>query len=148
MIIREAMSRDVSMVTPETTIREAARMMADRDVGALPVAAGDRLARMVTDRDIAIRGIAVGKGPDTSVGEVMTHEVMYCHEDEDISDVAQNMADIQVRRLPVVDVDKRLVGIVSLADIAAAAASVEAGEALEGITRPGGAHSQSIDGRA
>jgi CBS domain-containing protein len=148
MIIREAMSRDVRTVTPESTIREAARMMADKDVGALPVAAGDRLAGMVTDRDIAIRGIAVGKGPDTSVGEVMTHEVMYCHEDEDISDVAQNMADIQVRRLPVVDVDKRLVGIVSLADIAAAAAAVEAGEALEGITRPGGAHSQSIDGRA
>lgn len=148
MMIREAMSRDVRTVAPETSIREAARIMADRDVGALPVATGDRLAGMVTDRDIAVRGIAVGKGPDTTVGEVMTHEVMYCHEDEDLTDVAQNMADIQVRRLPVVDVEKRLVGIVSLADIAAAAVSAEAGEALEGITRPGGAHNQSMDGRA
>ncbi len=103
---------------------------------------------MVTDRDIAIRGVAVGKGPDTTVGEVMTHEMMYCHEDEDIADVCSNMADIQVRRLPVVNADKRLVGIVSLADIASMAAAEEAGEALEGITRPGGAHTQSIDGRA
>lgn len=148
MIIREVMSRDVRTVAPETTVREAARLMGEADVGALPVAAGDRLAGMVTDRDIAVRGIAVGKGPDTTVGEVMTHEVMYCHEDEDTADIAANMADIQVRRLPVVDADKRLVGIVSLADIALIARGDEAGDALEGITRPGGPHSQSIDGRA
>ncbi len=148
MIIREVMSRDVRTVTPETTVREAARLMAEADIGALPVAAGDRLAGMVTDRDIAVRGIAIGKGPDSTVGEVMTHEVMYCHEDEDVSDVAANMADIQVRRLPVVDADKRLIGIVSLADIALVAQSTEAAEALEGITRPGGEHSQSMDGRA
>lgn len=148
MIVQHVMSRDVRTVAPETTIREAARIMAEVDVGALPVAAGDRLAGMVTDRDIAIRGVAVGKGPDTTVGEVMTHDVLYCHEDEDVSHVSENMADVQVRRLPVVDVDKRLVGIVSLADIALAADTAQAGEALEGITRPGGARSQSIDGRA
>jgi CBS domain-containing protein len=148
MIIREVMSRDVRTVAPETTVREAARLMAEADIGALPVAAGDRLAGMVTDRDIAVRGIAIGKGPDTTVGEVMTHEVMYCHEDEDVSDVCANMADIQVRRLPVVDADKRLVGIVSLADIALVSQANEAAEALEGITRPGGEHSQSMDGRA
>ncbi|MGQ0531542.1 MAG: CBS domain-containing protein [Caulobacteraceae bacterium] len=147
MLVQDAMSRDVRTVAPETTIREAARLMADADIGALPVAAGDRLAGMVTDRDIAIRAIAVGKGPDCTVGEVMTHEVLYCHEDEDLGHIAQNMADNQVRRLPVVDVDKRLVGIISLADIADARAE-EAGEALEGITRRGGEHSQSIEGRA
>jgi len=141
------MSRDVLTVAPETTIQEAARMMADGDIGALPVAAGDRLAGMVTDRDIAIRAIAVGKGPGCTVGEVMTHDVLYCHEDEEIGDISQNMAENQVRRLPVVDVDKRLVGIISLADIADARAA-KAGEALEGITRPGGDRSQSIEGRA
>lgn len=147
MLVQDAMSRDVRTVTPETTIKEAARIMADADVGALPVAAGDRLAGMVTDRDIAIRGVAIGKGPDCTVGEVMTHDVLYCHEDEDLGHISQNMAENQVRRLPVVDVDKRLVGIISLADIADARAD-EAGEALEGITRPGGERSQSIEGRA
>jgi len=148
MNIRDAMSRDVRTVSPESSLREAARIMADSDVGALPVSAGDRLVGMVTDRDITFRAVAVGKGPDCTVGEVMTHEVLYCHEDEDIADVCENMADIQVRRLPVVDTDKRLVGIISLADIAAAFANDEAGAALEGITRPGGVHNQSIDGAA
>ncbi|QGZ95180.1 CBS domain-containing protein [Terricaulis silvestris] len=148
MIVQHVMSRDVRTVTPEATIREAARIMADADVGALPVAAGDRLAGMVTDRDIAIRAVAVGKGPETTVGEVMTHDVLYCHEDEDVHHVSDNMGEMQVRRLPVVDVEKRLVGIVSLADIALAVNAEEAGEALEGIARPGGERSQSIDGRA
>lgn len=147
MIIREVMSRDVRTVSPETTVREAARLMAEADVGALPVAAGDRLAGMVTDRDITIRATAIGKGPDTTVGEVMTHDVLYCHEDEDIEDISENMAEKQVRRLPVVDADKRLVGIVSLADFALIADD-EAAEALGGITRPGGERSQSLDGRA
>lgn len=147
MLVKDAMSREVKTVAPETTIKEAARIMADADIGALPVAAGDRLAGMVTDRDIAVRAVAIGKGPETTVGEVMTHDVLYCHEDEDIGHIAQNLAENQVRRLPVVDVDKRLVGIISLADIADARAE-EAGEALEGITRPGGERSQSIEGRA
>jgi CBS domain-containing protein len=148
MIIRDAMTRNVRTVAPETTIREAARLMGECDIGALPVASGDRLAGMVTDRDIAIRAVAIGKSPDVTVGEVMTHEVLYCHDDEDIADVSQNMADMQIRRLPVVDTDKRLVGIISLADIANAAATEEAGEALEGITRPGGLHTQQLDGHA
>lgn len=147
MLVQDAMSREVLTVSPEASIREAARLMAGADIGALPVAAGDRLAGMVTDRDIAIRAVAIGKGPDCTVGEVMTHDVLYCHEDEDLGHVSQNMAENQVRRLPVVDVDKRLVGIISLADIADARAK-EAGEALEGITRPGGERSQSIEGQA
>jgi CBS domain-containing protein len=103
---------------------------------------------MVTDRDIAVRGIGAGKGPDTKVGEVMTHEVRYCFDDETIEDVCENMADIQVRRLPVVNRRKRLVGIVSLADIVSTTASKDAGEALEGITRPSALHNQSADARA
>jgi CBS domain-containing protein len=121
--------------------------MADADVGALPVAAGDRLAGMVTDRDIAIRAVAIGKGPETTVGEVMTSDILYCHEDEAIDHVSRNMGERQVRRLPVVDVDKRLVGIVSLADIATLS-EANAGEALQGITQPGGDRSQAIEGRA
>jgi len=147
MLVKDTMSRAVKTVSPETTIKEAARIMADADLGALPVAAGDHLAGMVTDRDIVVRGVAIGKGLETTVGEVMTHDVLYCHEDEVIGHIAANLAENQVRRLPVVDADKRLVGIVSLADIADARAD-EAGEALEGITRPGGARSQSIQGRA
>ncbi|WP_395648315.1 CBS domain-containing protein [Terricaulis sp.] len=148
MLIRDAMTRDVRTVTPSVSLREAARAMADMDVGALPVQEGDRLVGMVTDRDIAVRGVAIGKGPDTTVGEVMTHEVLYCYDDEDVEDVCENLADMQVRRLPVVSRDKRLVGIVSLADIAAAESSENAGQALEGISRPGGLHSQSEDARA
>ena len=92
--------------------------MSQTDVGVLPVSDGDRLVGMVTDRDIAIRAVAVGKGPDSTVGDVMTADVNYCFDDDDIEDVCENMADQQVRRLPVVDRDKRLVGIVSLADFA------------------------------
>ena len=148
MKIREAMTSEVRTVGLESTIREAARLMAETDVGALPVAAGDRLAGMVTDRDLAVRAIAIGKGPETTVGEVMTNEVLYCFDDDDIADVCENMADMQVRRLPVVNADKRLVGIVSLADIADASRPQVAGEALEGITRPGGRHNQSLDASA
>lgn len=147
MKIRDAMTPTVRTVSPEATLREAARLMAEGDIGALPVAIGDRLAGMITDRDIVIRATAIGKGPETTVGEVMTHEVLHCRADDEIADVCENMSDLQVRRLPVVDGDKRLVGIVSLADIADSASAV-AGEALEAITRPGGPRSQSIDGRA
>lgn len=147
MLVRDAMSRDVKTVAPDTTVREAARLMGECDVGALPVSDGDRLAGIVTDRDIAVRAVAIGRGPDTPVSEVMTLDVLYCHEDEDIGHIAENMAEKQVRRLPVVDVDKRLIGIISLADLADAR-SDEAGEALEGITRPGGERSQSVEGRA
>lgn len=147
MLVAEIMSRTVKTVAPETTIQEAARIMADADVGALPVAAADRLVGMITDRDIAIRAVAMGKGLETPVSDVMTPDVLYCHEDEDIGHISANMAENQVRRLPVVDADKRLVGIISLADVADARAD-DAGEALEGIARPGGERSQSIEGRA
>jgi CBS domain-containing protein len=96
---------------------------------------------MITDRDIAIRAVAERKGPDTPIREVMTKDVKYCFDDEDVKSVASNMGDIQVRRLPVVNRDKRLVGIVSLGDIATSERGGSAGKALAGVSRQGGAES-------
>jgi CBS domain-containing protein len=143
MKIKECMTRRVHTVGPDATIAEAARIMADNDVGALPVATPDRLIGMITDRDIAIRAVAEGLGSDTNVRTIMSDEVMYCYDNEDIEDVLANMGDIQVRRLPVVDEDKRLVGIVSLSDLADDEEQA-AGEALCLIAREGGQHSQSL----
>lgn len=148
MQIRDAMSEDVRIVNPNQSIREAAILMAKIDAGALPVGENDRLVGMITDRDIAVRAIALGMGPDTAVRQVMSEDVKYCFEDDDVGEVAQNMSDIKVRRLPVLNKDKRLVGIVSLGDLALADGPANAGEALCGISEPGGAHSQSGDGAA
>ena len=146
MQISEVMTRDVNIISPQQSIREAARMMAEIDAGALPVGENDRLVGMITDRDIAVRAVAAGKGPDTPIREVMSAEVKYCFADEDIEEVARNMADVKLRRLPVLNEKKRLIGIVSLADIALAEGPDPAGEALCGISEPGGEHSQSRDG--
>jgi CBS domain-containing protein len=107
------------------------------------VGENDRLVGMITDRDIVIRGVAQGKGPDTSVRDVMSREVMYCYDDEEVEDVLANMGDLQVRRLPVLNRDKRLVGIVSIGDLARNGETMEAGQALSGISQPGGEHSQT-----
>lgn len=144
MKVSEAMTRDVRVANPDEAIQVVARIMAGLDVGALPVGENDRLVGMITDRDIAIRGIAEGKGPDAKVRDVMTPDVQYCYDDQEINEVAENMAGIQVRRLPVINRDKRLVGILSLADIALTGGDDQAGEALSGISRPGGEHSQTI----
>ena len=144
MKVREAMTRDVQLVKPEQPISAAAKLMADLDIGALPVQENDRLVGMITDRDIAVRAVAVGRGPDTPVGEVMSREIKYCYEDQTVDEVTQNMGELRIRRLPVLNRDKRLVGILSLGDLAIdEGARDEAGEALGGISRPGGQHSQS-----
>lgn len=146
MKVREAMTREVRLVRPDQTIREAANLMAQFDIGAVPVEEGDRLVGMITDRDIAVRAVALGHGADTPIGDVMSRDVKYCYEDQTIDEVTRNMADIRVRRLPVLNRDKRLVGILSLGDLAIdASAQDEAGEALGGISRPGGKHSQSVE---
>jgi len=116
MKIKEAMTTNVRIAKPDQTIREAAQAMAE--VGVLPVSENERLVGMITDRDIAVRGVGEGKGPETSVREVMTDHVDYCFEDQDVEKVTKNMASIRVRRLPVLNRDKRLVGIISLGDIA------------------------------
>ncbi|MGA0611636.1 CBS domain-containing protein [Caldimonas sp. KR1-144] len=145
MKVSEAMTRDVCVASPDDTLEQAACMMADLDAGVLPIGSNDRLVGMLTDRDIAVRGVAQGKGPQTTVKEVMSPEVKYCYEDDDLDEVAQNMGDIRVRRLPVLNRDKRLVGIVSLGDIATHHNEPQAGQALGGISRPGGQHSQRMD---
>jgi len=142
MKVRETMTRDVAIVRPDQSIAEAARLMFENDFGAVPVGEDDRLVGIITDRDIALRAIAEGKGPDTLVQSVMTPEVKYCFDDEDTAHVARNMGDQQVRRLPVVDRSKQLVGILSLGDVALAQMQ-PAGKALAGISQPGGPHSQS-----
>jgi CBS domain-containing protein len=143
MKVSDVMTRDVQLIEPTQTIRDAARLMAEMDAGIMPVREGDRLVGMITDRDIAVRAVAEGKGPDTPIREVMTADVKYCYEDDDTNDVARNMADIQVRRLPVLTRDKRLVGIISLGDMAVSEGSGRAGEAVAGISQPGGQHSQT-----
>jgi CBS domain-containing protein len=142
------MTREVTVVSPKQSIAQAAKMMAKADAGSLPVGEDDRLVGMITDRDIAIRAVAEGKGPDTRIREVMTADVKYCYEDDNVDDVARNMAEIQVRRLPVLSRDKRLVGIVALGDLACGReTSDEASTALSGISRAGGQHSQSTEAK-
>ena len=144
MKIKEIMTEDVALADPEMTIADAARMMARCDAGALPVGEGDRLVGMVTDRDIAIRAVAKDLALDTPVREVMSKEVLYCFADEDIEHVADNMGAQQVRRLPVLDREKRLVGIVSLGDLALHSKPKTSGQAISAISQPGGAHDQTL----
>ena len=142
MRVSEAMTREVRVASPGQSIRDVAKIMAEIDAGAMPVGDNDRLVGMITDRDIAIRGVAQGKGPDTPVREVMSTEtVLYCYEDEELDHVAKNMSQQQVRRLPVVNREKRLVGIVSLGNLAQSEART-ASKAVKGVTKPGGAHTQ------
>jgi len=143
MRVGECMTRDVRIASPEQTIREAALAMAECDAGFLPVGENDRLVGIITDRDIAVRGVAEGKGPDAKVRDVMSPEVRYCFEDQSVAEVLRKMADIKVRRLPVINRAKRLVGIISLGDLATNGETIRSGEALGDIATPGGAHSQT-----
>ncbi|HYD93713.1 MAG TPA: CBS domain-containing protein [Noviherbaspirillum sp.] len=137
MLVADAMTRDVRLANPDQSIMEAAQMMADGDCGVLPVGENDRLVGMVTDRDIVIRALAQGK-TDCKIRDVMSQDVKYCFEDDDIDDVAHNMGDLQIRRLPVLSKDKRLIGILSLGDITQSGDTDTAGEALSSISQPGG----------
>ena len=115
------MSSHVRLAGPEDTVQRATQMMRDEDTGVLPVGEGDRLIGIVTDRDVALRVAAEGKDPArTKVREVMTQDLKYVFEDEDLEHVADNVAEQQVRRLPVVNRDKRVVGVISLGDLAGA----------------------------
>lgn len=142
MKVSDAMTHQVEIANPDDPISDAARTMARIDAGALPVGENERLIGMITDRDIAIRGVAQGKSPDTPVREVMTADVRFCFEDDDLEQIADDMAELQVRRLPVVNRERRLVGIISLGDIARHHLPEATGEALQGVSRPGGQHDQ------
>jgi len=117
MKISECMTPKVQVVSPTQSLLEAANLMSELDIGVLPVAENDRLIGMITDRDIVVRGVAGGLGPEAAVREVMSSQVRYCFDDQSVEEVIRNMGDIQVRRLPVLNRDKRLVGIVSLGDV-------------------------------
>jgi len=134
--IRDVMTGDVKIVGPSQTIRDAARLMASADIGSLPVGENDRLVGMVTDRDLALRAVAHGLDHDTPVRDVMTTAVKYCRDHDDVEQVARNMAELGVRRLPVVDRDKRLVGIVALSNIAQSGDSKAANSLLDGVAQP------------
>ena len=133
MIISEVMTHDVRIASPDDTLETAARLMEEEDFGSLPVAENDQLVGMLTDRDIAIRAVARGLVPrDTTVREVMSAEIKYVYDDETVRDVARVMGDLHIRRLPVVNRAKRLVGIVSLGDLALTKPT-SAGDALQSI---------------
>ena len=145
MKVSEIITHDPEVIRPETSLIEAAQKMKSLDIGMLPVCDGDRLVGMITDRDITVRGVAHGCDPKTTrVQEVMTPEVIYCFDDEDVKDVAKKMEEKQVRRLPVLNREKRLVGIVSLGDLAVRTGKEKlAGEVLEAVSEP--AHARYRD---
>ena len=135
MKVSELMTPDVEIVAPDDTLHTAARMMADLDTGALPVGENDRLVGMITDRDITIRAVAEGRDPDKAkVRDAMSEQIRFCFEDEDTHEVGRKMGEWQIRRLPVLNHDKRLVGIVSLGDLAIGGAGEESKEALKEIS--------------
>ncbi len=143
MKVSKCMTRDVQLATPTQSIRDAARMMLELDAGALPVQQDDRLVGMITDRDIALRAVAAGKSPETPIREIMSREVLYCYDDQELKDIARNMGEVKVRRLPVLNRDKRLVGIVSLGDLAQKEEPSLTASAVTNISKRGGRHSQA-----
>lgn len=142
MKISEVMTTEVETVSSDQTAREAAAFMLRADAGSIPVCEGDRVIGMITDRDIAVRGIAEGRGPDTPVSELMSDGIICAREDEDVRDVAQRMSEEQVRRVPVLDAEDKLCGIVSLGDLARETRSETAEHVLECVSAPGGLHQQ------
>jgi CBS domain-containing protein len=138
MQVDQVMSRNCRIVNANDTLQKAARIMREEDLGALPVQDPDqdRLVGMITDRDIVTRCVASGKDGDARVRDAMTTDVKYCFADADLDETLENMAEIQVRRLPVVNREKRLVGIISLADAARSYAPDAVGVALSGVVNP------------
>lgn len=136
MQIRDVMTHDVEIVNPDMPVVECAKKMRDLDIGFLPVGENDRLVGMITDRDIAVRAVAEGKDPQSChVRDAMTKDVLYCFEDQDTAEAAEMMSEHQIHRLPVLNRDKRLVGVLSVGDLA----RIEHGttsKAMEGISQP------------
>ena len=135
--LKDLMSRDVKVISPDMTIGDAARKMRDGDFGMMPVGEDDRLIGTISDRDIAIRAVAEGKDASTPVREVMSEGVAWAYEDDSVEEAARIMSERQVRRLPVVDRSKRLVGIVALGDFAVESSEIRpAAQALSEISKP------------
>ena len=142
MKVSDVMTTGVETVRPDQQARDAARFMLQADTGSIPVTEGERLIGIITDRDIAVRGVALGYGPETPVSELMTSGVVSAHADDPIEEAARKMGEAQVRRLPVIDDDARLVGVVSLGDLARETDEDTAGQALEGVSAEGSQHQQ------
>ena len=140
MQVKNVMTRGVECVSPDATLQEAARKMRDLDVGPLPVCDNDRLAGMLTDRDITVRAVAEGRDPRAAkVRDAMSAGIDYCFEEDDVEQAARLMRERQVRRLAVLNRDKRLVGILSLGDLAVETGGDEvAGKTLERVSQPAG----------
>lgn len=133
--IKDIMIPSIKWMSPDSPVSKIAQTMRDMDVGFIPLAENDRMIGMVTDRDITVRAIAAGKNPEsTAARDIMTPKTYYCYDDQDIEEVCNNMGEIQVRRLPVVNRDKRLVGIVSLGDLSQSASRPNVGQAQQQIT--------------
>ncbi|MCF7697451.1 MULTISPECIES: CBS domain-containing protein [Mycetohabitans] len=136
--VQEIMSRDVVHISPSDTIRHAAELMDQYDIGVLPVCESRKLTGMVTDRDLAVRALAAGKELDSPVSEVCTPQVEWCMEDDDLDAVQKRMADAQLRRMPVINRQKELVGVLSLGDVATrsvGASHDEVANTLEGVSQ-------------
>lgn len=135
--LKDLMSRDVKVISPEMTIQDAAQTMSEGDFGMMPVGEDDRMIGTISDRDIAIRAVAEGKGPETKVRDVMSDGIAWAYEDDSVDKAAKLMSERQVRRLPVVNRDKRLVGIVALGDFAVDVSEIKpAAQALSEISKP------------
>ncbi len=137
MNVRQVMTTDVYTVSPDASIAAIARLMREKDIGSVPVLDNDKLVGMVTDRDIVVRGLASNQPCDRLTARaVMSGRMLYCFADQSVDDVLANMGDLQVRRMPVVDRDKRLVGMVSIGDLSVGASPERAGESLTQISAP------------
>jgi CBS domain-containing protein len=138
MKVSEVMTRAVDVIHPDSTLDEAAERMRRLDIGPLPVCDGDRLVGMITDRDITVRGTAESRDPVTTrVSEIMSPEVVFTYDDEDVKEAAKLMQDHQLRRLVVLNREKKLVGIVSLGDLAVETKDDKLkGQVLEEISQP------------
>lgn len=139
MQLKEVMTPGVEVISPEASIREAAEKMRHLDIGPLPVCDGDRLVGMLTDRDITVRAVAAGRDPRmTHVRDIMTPDVVYGFEDQDVGDAVRLMEQYQIRRLPVLNRSQHLVGMVALGDLAVHAGTRPvAAEVLEQVSEPG-----------
>ena len=135
--LKDIMSRDVKVISPDMSIQDAARKMRDGDFGMMPVGEDDRMIGTLSDRDITIRAVAEGMDADTKVRDVMSEGIAWAYEDDSVEQAAKTMSEWQVRRLPVVDRDKRLVGIVALGDFAVESSDIQpVAEALSEISKP------------
>jgi CBS domain-containing protein len=135
MKIKDVMTPDVSFVSADTPVAEIARRMRDDDIGALPVTENDRMIGMVTDRDIVVRCVASGSVEGATARSAMSSRVLYCYEDQSVNEILENMGEQQVRRMPVVNREKRLVGVVSIGDLSQKSQR-KAGESLKEISQP------------